>query len=123
MTWAPGTSGSGPLTTSIICRGANRSSYRENSRHARAHPRESIRRPSPMLDLAIVVPYGTLMSLDELTWIRDAARQQDSGADAASPDPAAAHVAIDAALAAGEDFDVTFDTGPDHRLQARRADF
>ena len=39
-------------------------------RHAAAHPRASIFGDPPVLDLAVVIPYGYFLSLENLWWVR-----------------------------------------------------
>lgn len=80
--------------------------------HAAKHPRPSIRGQLPVLDAAIVLPYGYFPSLEDLWWVRVLDRE---GKDEASRRYrrlmrgviAEFHRAVDA----GEDFDITIDGG------------
>ena len=80
--------------------------------HTRSHPRRSIYEDPPVLDKAIVIPYGTFPSLRNLWWVRV---MDVEGKNEASLEYrrlmdgvlAAYHEAIDR----GEDFDFVIDTG------------
>ena len=80
--------------------------------HARAHPRRSIYGPPPVLDKAIVIPYGYFPSLENLWWVRVLDPQ---GANEAAgkyrrlmqETLRAYHEALDR----NEDFDFAIDTG------------
>ncbi|MBN1422394.1 MAG: hypothetical protein JXP34_26700 [Planctomycetes bacterium] len=80
--------------------------------HAKAHPRLSIRAKPPVLDLAIAIPYGYFLSLDNLWWVR---ALDEEGKNEASQRYARlmrrAHRAIEEALEKGEEFDITVDDG------------
>lgn len=82
-------------------------------KHAAEHPRPSISNSKQTLDTAIVVPYGYIPSLDDLSWIRSLSTDQAKG------EPmqkylrlmerlmAAVHDAYDR----NADFDITIDDG------------
>ena len=80
-------------------------------KHAADHPRPSIA-PPPQRDLAIAIPYGYFLSLDNLWWVR---AMDTEGKNEASQRYARlmrrAHAAIQTAFDAHEDFDLTIDDG------------
>lgn len=80
--------------------------------HAAAHPRRSIFEPPPERDLAIAIPYGYFLSLEHLWWVREL---DEEGKNEASRRfrrlMERAHRQIEAALARGDDFDITVDDG------------
>jgi hypothetical protein len=88
--------------------------------HARAKPRGSIRRPKPVLDRAIVLPYGELLTVEspehragyDLWWVRemDEARTNEAARRYAAM-ARRAFVEIHKAMDAGEEFDILYDDG------------
>jgi len=80
--------------------------------HRTAHPRPSIFGPKPVLDTAIVIPYGYFLSLRDLWWVRVLDKE---GKNEASQKyrrlMKRAFAAVDAALDRGEDFDIVVDDG------------
>jgi hypothetical protein len=77
-------------------------------RHAAEHPRPSIAAAPPVRDLAIAVPYGYFLSVENLWWVR--AMDVEGRNDAAQRFGRLmrrAHAAIEEAFARGEDFDIT----------------
>lgn len=80
--------------------------------HAKTHPRPSIRALQPDRDLAIVLPYGSFISLDDVDWIEELRKGDDSpGSQRHRRIMLRALREIDAALAQKLDFDVTIDNG------------
>jgi len=80
--------------------------------HVRAHRRPSIAGPPPQRDLAIVIPYGYFLSLENLWWVRELdphGRNESSARHRRLM--RRAHEAIEEALARHEDFDITVDDG------------
>lgn len=84
--------------------------------HAEAHPRPSIYGPRPVLDKAIVIPYGYFPSLENLWWVRVL--------DPEGKNEASKHYrrlmqdtlrAYHQALDQNEEFDFAIDTGSDLR--------
>jgi hypothetical protein len=85
---------------------------RHLKKHAAEHPRPSIYAPLPQRDLAIAVPYGYFLSLDNLWWVRVL---DTEGKNEASIKfrrlMERAHREIEAAFDRGDDFDITVDDG------------
>ena len=85
---------------------------RRLKRHARAHPRKSIFAGQPVLDRAIVIPYGYFISLRNLWWIR--VLDPKGRSEAAGRYRRLMQNTLRAyheALKRGEDFDFVIDTG------------
>ncbi len=93
---------------------------RQLRRHAAAHPRGSIFGPPRPRDLAIVVPYGYFLSLENLWWVREL---DPEGKNEASQRyrrlMTRAFQAIHEALDAKQDFDITIDD-PDLGAEAMK---
>ncbi len=80
--------------------------------HVRAHPRPSIAAPPPQRDLAILIPYGYFLSLENLWWVRELDPQGGNESSARFRRlMRRAHAAIEEALVRHEDFDITVDDG------------
>ncbi|MBI4606208.1 MAG: hypothetical protein HY721_29935 [Planctomycetes bacterium] len=85
---------------------------RHLKRHAAAHPRPSIRGPAPVLDVAIAIPDGFFVSLENLWWVRALDKERTNEASQRYNRLLRRvleqfHRACDA----GEDFDVVVDDG------------
>lgn len=82
------------------------------SQHRRAHPRPSVARPPPDRDVVILVPYGALISLESLWFIRSL---DSKGGNEASVRYQrllnATFQAVNDALDKHEDFDISVDDG------------
>lgn len=82
-------------------------------RHAAGHPRRPIFGPKPLLDTAIVLPYGFIASMGDPPWA------QARGSDPTKSEPLEKHrrlmervlAAVHEAYDRNEDFDVTVDDG------------
>ncbi len=84
--------------------------------HQIAHPRRSIAGPAPMRDLAIVVPYGSMASLESLWFIRELDPKRPGEASAAYRKfLGRVFQAVNQALEQHEDFDITVDDGREIR--------
>ncbi|MBI4578995.1 MAG: hypothetical protein HY718_04790 [Planctomycetes bacterium] len=80
--------------------------------HAAEHPRPSIASPPPVRDLAVAIPDGYFLSLENLWWVRvlDPKGQNEASARYRRL-MRRAFREIEAAFDRGEDFDVTIDDG------------
>jgi hypothetical protein len=80
--------------------------------HAAKHPRRSISSSPPLLDKAIVIPYGYFVSLENLWWVRVLDREGKNEASQRYRRLMRRFLTeVHRAFDAGEDFDVTVDNG------------
>lgn len=78
--------------------------------HVRAHPRPSIFGPPAQRDLAIVIPYGYFLSLDNLWWVRELdVEGRNESSQRYRRLMERAHGAVQQAFDQHEDFDITVD--------------
>jgi hypothetical protein len=80
--------------------------------HASEHPRQSVFAPPAVRDLAITIPYGYFLSLDNMWWVRvmDVEGKNDASVRFRRL-MQRAHQAIETALDQKQDFDITVDDG------------
>lgn len=80
--------------------------------HAAGHARQSIYRPAPVVDRAIVIPYGWFLELGDLWWIRAVDKElKGDYARGYVRLMREAHREIQGAMDRGEGFDVVVDGG------------
>ncbi len=83
-------------------------------RHQKEHPRPSILGAAPVRDLAIVVPYGYFLSLENLWFIRELDPKGENESSVRYRKLLnRGFQAVNEALDRGEDFDITVDDGRD----------